>query len=208
MVRKKQKPSLITFVLDRSGSMQFGKEETIGAFNAFLKSQQDLGESRWTFFQFDSVSIDTLYENEVASKVLPLNDKTYEPRGGTPLYDAVIKAIESANAVANQHKDVTIVVQTDGMENASTANLKQVQELVKKAETDGYQFVFLGRDLDAWGVSQGLGINSGYAMSYTTGTSDVAYAAASAAVSTFRSTGERQTGDFTASPEEEDSSTS
>lgn len=161
------------------------KDATISGFNEFLESQrQQPGESRWTLYQFSTYGIDALYENASPEDIPLLDDKNYVPNGGTPLWDAVATAIEAAQKV--EADDVTIVVQTDGFENASHRPISRVRELIQEGEAAGWQFIFLGANQDAWATSQFLGMN-GVSVTYDNHTVSSAFATASSATTSYRS---------------------
>src|SRR5215207_8666179 len=116
--------TLVTFLLDRTGSMQSIKDDTIGAFNAYLATLKKGGDGiEFSFLQFDSISIDKVCVNRPVAEVAPLTDETFEPRASTPLIDAAYATIEAVGeAVAKREAmpKVVICIQTDGLENAST----------------------------------------------------------------------------------------
>ena len=85
----------ISVLLDRSGSMEAVKDETISGFNHFLKEQKAVGANAWfTLAQFDSESTDVVHEARPVRDVPNLNGDTYQPRGSTPLLDALGQTIE------------------------------------------------------------------------------------------------------------------
>ena len=75
-------------LLDRSGSMQVNKAETISAFNQYVEATQKSFKGRFTLTQFDSEAIDTPQLNVKIKEIRKLDDHTYQPRGATPLLDA------------------------------------------------------------------------------------------------------------------------
>ena len=154
----------ITLVVDRSGSMQARQDEAQGGVNALIKKQRKGdGEANLTLIQFDT-------EYEVVHNGVPIGDVgKYElqPRGMTALLDAVGKAINEAKS---RIKDVpkaerpgltVFVIVTDGMENASHEFTKEaVKALVEKQQDKkGWQFIFLGADIDAFAGAGSMGIN-------------------------------------------------
>ncbi len=157
----------ISLVLDRSGSMSTIAADTIGGFNQFLKAQQELpGECSLTLVQFDTQSIDTLYQAAPIRAVMPLNSETFQPRGGTPLYDAIGQAINSTGKFLKDkweiHRPakVVFVIITDGQENSSREFdrdrvLKMIQH---QREAYKWEFVFIGANQDAMQAGQGIGV--------------------------------------------------
>jgi hypothetical protein len=88
--------TLVTFLLDRTGSMEPIRDDTIGAFNAYLdglKGDDDGTPFDFTLVQFDSMSIDKIHVQVPVAKVPRLTRETYQPRASTPLIDAAYKTI-------------------------------------------------------------------------------------------------------------------
>jgi hypothetical protein len=172
--KKKVEDTLVSIVLDRSGSMASSFEGTIKGFNDFLEQQKDVkkgGKARISMMQFDD-KFDVLYTAEDIKKVPELDHTTYVPRGMTALYDAIGQTIErTAEWVKkNKYKDrVVFLIITDGMENASTDyTLKDIVELVKKhEEKDKWDFVFIGANIDTFGVGTAMGFQGGKTTTWT-----------------------------------------
>jgi len=117
-------PTIVSFLLDRTGSMETIKAETIGGFNAYLDAlEREAGDLvAFTLLQFDSQSIDTLYSGAKLSDVERLTPETYQPRAYTPLIDACVETIKVTEETIASRRDksrVIVVFQTDGEENAS-----------------------------------------------------------------------------------------
>jgi hypothetical protein len=164
----------IAFVLDRSGSMDTVKKDTIGGFNQFLKDQQDVeGECIMTLCQFDNI-LEVLHRNTDIASVDKLTDQTYKPRGGTALLDAIGNTIYDTSdyirSLSDEEKPekVIFVIQTDGQENMSSgfdgATVKSLIDL--KEENDKWDFIYLGANQDAIATSARFGIKGGKAMTY------------------------------------------
>src|SRR5260370_41226881 len=116
----------IAVLLDRSGSMGVVQDETISGFNYFLKEQKAAGDNAtFTLVQFDSESTDVVHEARQVRDVPDLNQDTYQPRGSTPLLDALGQTINSTGRTlaaipdTNRPYKVLFVVITDGRANAS-----------------------------------------------------------------------------------------
>ena len=90
----------IICLVDRSGSMEAVRDDSIGGFNAFLEEQQksEFGKCLLTYVQFDSQGIDTVHECKPVADVPKLTRDTFVPRGGTPLIDAMCKTIDDTGA--------------------------------------------------------------------------------------------------------------
>ena len=156
----------IIFVLDKSGSMGMIREDTIGGYNTFIQDQKELpGECVFTLATFNT-QYDKDLEGALMESVNELDNATYRPGGGTALLDAVGKTI---NDVVTRHSTlgdekpgkVILVVLTDGEENSSTefVNKTDIAKMVKKQEDAGWEIVFLGADIDAWGDGRSMGFS-------------------------------------------------
>lgn len=164
----------MVFILDRSGSMQGLEGDTIGGFNAMLEKQKlEEGEAFVSTVLFDDES-SVLHDRVDIQKVAPMTRRDYFVGGCTALLDAVGEAIRH---IANVHKyareeDVpektVFVITTDGMENASR---KYTYEKVKKMislqqEKYGWEFLFLGANIDAAREAARFGIREDRAVNY------------------------------------------
>ncbi len=111
--------TLVTFLLDRTGSMEAVRGDTIGGFNTYLDTLKGDGSAdvAFTLVQFDSMSIDKICVAEPVARVAKLTRDTYQPRASTPLIDAAYKTIEAVEAslVSRPAEKVVICIQTDGM---------------------------------------------------------------------------------------------
>jgi hypothetical protein len=154
----------IIFVLDKSGSMGIIREDTIGGFNTFIQDQKELpGDCIFTMATFNT-QYDKDFEGKLIESVNELDNASYRPCGGTALLDAVGRTI---NDVVTRHSTlgdekpgkVMLVVLTDGEENSSIefTKVKDVAKMVKKQEDTGWEIIFLGADIDAWGDGRALG---------------------------------------------------
>jgi len=189
----------ITVILDRTGSMQCIRDDTIGGFNTFLKQQkQEPGKATLTLVQFD-----TQDPYEVIHKFKPVKDipeltwETFVPRASTPLLDAMgrgINDLEDTLADMPQAKrptGIVMVIMTDGQENSSREFRKdQIAKMVKeKQEKAGWQFIFLSADLAAINDAIAAGVRANSAMSFdkTARGTSLAWSASSRWVSEYRS---------------------
>jgi hypothetical protein len=146
-------------ILDRSGSMADCVDDTIGGFNTFLKDQDP-----------DTVMSLTLFDNEIKQvykkavrEVEPLNTKTYVPRGGTALLDAIGSVIKSVPTEENP----SVVILTDGFENSSTKYSKlHINDLIEEKKKSGWTFVFLAANQDAIKSAGEIGISAESALTF------------------------------------------
>jgi Mg-chelatase subunit ChlD len=187
----------IAVLLDRSGSMDAVKDETISGFNYFLKEQKAVGDNAsFTLVQFDSESTDVIHEARPVRDVPDLNGETYQPRGSTPLLDALGQTIKSTGRTlaaipeTNRPDKVVFVVITDGQENASHKFTKtQVKEMINhQTEKYNWQFIYLGANQDAFAEARAVGIAKANAANYDAVYTDMAYASTSMNVANYRRT--------------------
>ena len=157
----------IVFILDRSGSMSGLEKDTIGGFNTTIEKQkQEEGEAIVSTVLFDN-DMEVLHDRVSLEKVAPLTDKEYYPRGSTALLDAIGGAIHH---IGNVHKyareedrpEKTIfVITTDGYENASRRYTSdRVKQMVERQKQKyGWEFIFLGANIDAIETARNFGID-------------------------------------------------
>lgn len=163
----------LVFILDRSGSMGGLEKDTIGGFNAMLdKQKQEKGQARVTTALFDN-SYELLHDRLDLQAVNPISDQDYFVRGSTALLDAIARSVLKVDSVMKATAEpyrpdkVLFVIITDGMENASHRfTAQQVQALVNARREMGWEFIFLGANMDAIAVAQDYGINPNMAQTY------------------------------------------
>ena len=161
-------PIHISVVLDRSGSMARIADFVVDGFNEYLNEQRQRdGTARLSLVQFDSSDpFEVLIDGRDLKRVYDLDHAAYQPRGMTPLMDAVGGMIGRIDSdVANrksanlEEEDQIVVVVTDGQENASREFTRAtIFELVEKRRQDGWVFVFLGADQDSYAEGQAMGV--------------------------------------------------
>lgn len=187
----------LVFVLDRSGSMHELEKDTIGGFNAMIEKQKtEPGEAYVSTVLFDTECC-VLHDRVPLSSVEPLTDRDYVAGGCTALLDALGGAVHH---IGNIHKyareeDVPehtlFVVTTDGLENASRRyTADQVRHMVERQQKKyGWEFLFLGANIDAVETAARVGINADRAVTYEADAAGTAlnYAVLSQAVSHVRS---------------------
>ncbi|MCR4850514.1 MAG: VWA domain-containing protein [Lachnospiraceae bacterium] len=182
----------IVYILDRSGSMGGLEADTIGGFNAMMEKQKKTGEEALvSTILFDDHS-EVLHDRIPFDKVEKMTDEQYYVRGCTALLDAIGGAIHH---IGNIHKyareedrpaKTIFVITTDGMENASRQySYDKIKKMVKKQQNKyGWEFIFIGANIDSFAEAQRLGVKKSRAVNYVhdgMGTSKV-YAGVSAAV--------------------------
>lgn len=161
----------ISVVLDRSGSMTAIADDIVGGLNEFLGRQRDEdGEARFTVAQFDDRDpFEVLVDAVPTREVTDLDRAAYQPRGATPLYDAVGSMIARVDAdVATRRQagldedDQLMVVVTDGLENASREHTRaSVFEMIADRRRQGWSFLFLGADQDSYASGEAMAVAAG-----------------------------------------------
>ena len=180
VLRGMQTPSVdltkIWFLLDRSGSMQSLADDVIGGYNSYIADRADGNESAtMTTVQFDSQDpFEIIDDGCDIKKVRDLTRSTYQPRGGTPLYDAIGKLVKRVDqriedrAVAGlPPEDQLIIIFTDGMENDSrTFNREKIFDLIKDRSAQDWTFVFMGANQDSYLEGHKVGLVDGNVQDY------------------------------------------
>lgn len=172
MAKKKQKngKTLVTFVLDRSGSMELIKSDTIGAFNAYLKTLKKDKEAsvKFTFVTFDTMSVDKVCVRENVANVDELTDETYQPRAGTPLIKTAYDVIKATEKALKKGEKAVVCIQTDGEENSSGPDYPwdKLKDLISQKMEEGWQFNFMGAGIDAYDQGVNMGIPVSNTISY------------------------------------------
>ncbi len=163
------KKIIIGFLLDETGSMQSVKAQTIDSFNEYietLKAEGNASDIRFTLTKFNSLKIEIVHDGVGLQDVEALSRKNYQPANLTPLYDAIGQTIRSLEKKAKK-RNVLVVIQTDGQENASKEfSREDIFDLISEKKKGNWTFVFLGADQDAWVTGMALGLDKGNVMSY------------------------------------------
>lgn len=166
------------FILDRSGSMDICRDDTIGGYNSFVSDQKEFGGAM-TLIQFDH-EYEVTYKQKNIGDVDPLTRETFHPRGATALLDAIGNTIKTWTSSGTP----TVIILTDGEENASRKYTKaHIKDLIEQKTKDGWTFVYLGANQDAFAEAGSLGIAPTATMNYDQNRTPDAFRALSAAVS-------------------------
>ncbi|MCQ2496870.1 MAG: VWA domain-containing protein [Lachnospiraceae bacterium] len=163
----------LVFILDRSGSMSGLEADTIGGFNSMIQKQcREEGEAYISTVLFDDRT-EVLYDRVPVKKVEPMNDSQYYVRGCTAFLDAIGQAV---NHISNIHKyareedipeKTLFIITTDGMENASrNYSYDRVKSMIEEKKEKGWEFLFLGANIDAIEVAGRFGISADRAINY------------------------------------------
>ena len=158
----------LVFILDRSGSMHGLEKDTIGGFNSVLERNKALpGDANITTILFDH-RFTILHDRQPIRSVAPITERDYSPAGMTALLDAVGQAIRKIdNVMAHTAEDyragkVQFVIITDGLENASREySAQRVKQMIRdRQDREGWDFLFLGANMDAIAVAEDMGIQA------------------------------------------------
>lgn len=163
----------LVFILDKSGSMYGLEQDTVGGFNSMIKKQKaEQGEALVNAVLFNSEQ-EVIYDRVPIGKVEPMDERQYRVGGCTALYDAIGHAIRHMDKVYKyiRKEDVpektVFVITTDGMENSSYCfGLTELRKLVKEHEKKGWEFLFLGANIDAPEVAYSMGMRRDRAVRY------------------------------------------
>lgn len=162
----------LVFILDRSGSMTGLESDTIGGFNGMIEKQKKGSEDVVvTTVLFDHL-IEILHDRIPIDEVPKMTEKDYQTRGCTALLDAVGLTIEHIKKIHSYlRKDIPektiFVITTDGLENSSMEfSYKKVKRLITAQKEKGWEFLFLGANIDAFEEGRNLGIDSDRIMEY------------------------------------------
>ncbi len=164
----------LVFILDRSGSMAGLETDTIGGFNAMLQQQrQATGTAVVSTVLFDHKS-EVIHDRVAIAAVPELTHQTYFVRGSTALLDAVGGAIHHIGKVHKYARQTAVpektlfIITTDGMENASHRySYSQVRHMIDRQKARyGWEFLFLGANIDAAAEAERFGIDESRAVSY------------------------------------------
>jgi len=178
----------IYVILDKSGSMEVCRKDTIGGFNSFVRKQKELKADNafLSLYQFSNDYI-VSYENKKIEEVEELTESTFVPDGMTALLDAVGKTIHSIRP--GDDDNIIIVIITDGEENSSSEYSKVViNRMIIEKKEKGWEFVFLGANQDAIKEAQKIGIGADSSLTFSTNVCNQAFESLSGAIERSRST--------------------
>lgn len=189
----------LVFILDRSGSMSGLESDTVGGFNSMLEKQKEAGTDCSVTTVLFNHELKTLHDHVDLASVPPMTEKDFQVGGMTALCDAIGSTIDSVRISQKQLKkssradQVLFVIITDGLENASREySAKTVRKKIEKLRKKGWEFIFLGANIDAVETADHLGISRDCAADYLAdeeGT-ELNFRAISKAVSSYCESGE------------------
>ena len=186
----------LVFILDKSGSMGGMETDTIGGYNTMLKKQQTVdGECHITTVLFDN-NYELLHDRIDIKAVSPITEKEYQVGGSTALLDAIGRTIHKIGNAQNHTADdyraekVMFIIITDGEENSSREySSEKVKAQIERQKTKyGWEFIFLGANIDAVETAGWFGISADRAQNYHADSEGIElnFRVMSEAVATFR----------------------
>lgn len=188
----------IVLVIDRSGSMAGLESDTVGGVNALIrKNQQTAGEAVITTILFNHEAT-RLHDRVDVRSVSPLSEADYVPVGCTALLDAVGDAVEHIAGIQRylpeeyRPEHTVVAITTDGLENASRRRTyEQVKGLIEQQTAAGWEFIFLGANIDVAREARRMGIRAENAAPFVSDAqgSELAYDAVADAVCGVREAG-------------------
>ena len=163
----------LVFILDRSGSMGGLESDTIGGFNGMIAQQKAQGKQvNVPTILFDA-EVDSIHDRFPMEIIEPLTEKEYFVRGCTALLDAVGTAIEKMENVQkhlpedHQAEKIIFVITTDGLENSSEHFTQgQIRRKIEAKKDSGWEFLFLGANIDARRKTEKIGISGNRSVTY------------------------------------------
>ena len=172
-VEKRNNITEMVFILDKSGSMAGLESDTIGGFNGMIAKQKgEEGVAYVTTVLFSNKSV-TIHDRVPVENVPELTRNEYSVGGCTALIDAIGQTVEHIETIHRYARpedvpaNTVFVITTDGLENASTKySAKDVKKLVSKKREEGWEFIFLGANIDAVETARTYGIDESRAMNY------------------------------------------
>ncbi|MBQ6552960.1 MAG: VWA domain-containing protein [Clostridia bacterium] len=172
-IGKNENLTELVFILDRSGSMSGLETDVVGGFNSLIKKQKEQeGECLVTTVLFSNDS-ETLHDRVALESVPEMRAEDFGVGGCTALIDAIGGAVEHIAAIHKYARPedvpahVVFAIMTDGMENASRRfSSKQVKKEIEKRREDGWEFLFIGANIDAVETAGHFGIAAEKAVNY------------------------------------------
>ncbi|MBQ7501052.1 MAG: hypothetical protein IJT91_09180 [Clostridia bacterium] len=163
----------LVFILDRSGSMAGLESDTIGGFNSLIRKQKEQdGECFVTTVIFDH-EIETIHDRVKLEEIPEMTEKEYTVRGSTALIDAIGKTVEHIENIHKYAREEDVpahtmfVITTDGMENSSHVYTSdKVKKMIEKKKKTGWEFLFIGANIDSVETAKHFGISEENAVNY------------------------------------------
>lgn len=160
----------LVLIVDKSGSMNGMESDTIGGFNSMLDKQRKMDVATDVTTVMFNNTHEFIHERKRLSEIKNLNDVDYRPGGATALLDAVGLTVDKVTEyyqVDEPRNKVIVAIITDGLENASQKYNKQlIKKLISAKKEEGWEFIFLGANIDAVAEADSIGITSDRVVQY------------------------------------------
>ena len=163
----------LVFILDRSGSMSGLEKDTIGGFNSLIEKQKKQESLCFVTTVLFDHELQTLHDRVKLTDIEPLTDRDYTVRGCTALIDAIGTTIRHIETIHRYQRpedvpaNTMFVITTDGMENASKEyTTDKVKKMIEQKKELGWEFLFIGANIDAVTTAKGFGIGADRAVNY------------------------------------------
>lgn len=197
MLTAEDKPrTLVLLLVDKSGSMSSRRDATIAGLNTYveqLQSDPELSDLLLSILQFDQCENDKYVSITETRDLTPIASFTkltraeYVPRGGTPLWTAVANGIGRLERVVRPVDKVIMATNTDGMDTGGNPEITAdvVKQMIEaKRALGNWTFVFMGADIDAWGVGSTVSMSRGNTIAYANNMAGISASYASTATAT------------------------
>ncbi len=171
--------TIVSFLLDETGSMDSVRDKTVSGFNEYVATLRTTETpTLLRLMTFNTEEFNVVYDFEEIQSVADLTREAYRPRELTNLYDAIGKLIHDSEDYLKEMSPgprVMCTIMTDGEENSSSEYTRAaIFKLITDKEKEGWAFVYLGANQDAWAASESIGIHRRNSANYQADAPDVA----------------------------------
>jgi hypothetical protein len=171
--------TIVSFLLDETGSMDTVRDKTVSGFNEYVATlRTNETPTLLRLMTFNTEGFNVVYDFEDIHSAAYLTRQSYRPRALTNLYDAIAKLIHDTEDYVKRMSlapRVMCTIMTDGEENSSSEYTgAAIFKLIRDREKEGWAFVYLGANQDAWAASESIGIHRRNSANYQAGAPDVA----------------------------------
>jgi len=171
--------TIVSFLLDETGSMDSVRDKTVSGFNEYVATLRTNETSTLLrLMTFNTEGYTVVYDFEDITSVADLTRQSYRPRALTNLYDAIAKLVHDTEDYVKRMSPaprVMCTIMTDGEENSSSEYTRAaIFKLITDKEKEGWAFVYLGANQDAWAASESIGIHRRNSANYQADAPDVA----------------------------------
>ena len=171
--------TIVSFLLDETGSMDSVRDKTVSGFNEYVATlRRNETPTLLRLMAFNTEGFNVVYDCEDIQSVADLAIESYRPRALTNLYDAIARLVHDTEDYLKRMSPaprVMCTIMTDGEENSSSEYTRPaIFKLITDKEKEGWAFVYLGANQDAWAASESIGIHRRNSANYQADAPDVA----------------------------------